>query len=151
MTLSPIFCCLLAHLCTLCAWLHINKRWPKMFKGSIFNENCRYGKGWHAAGDMHAFFILFWLSELQINKNKSEPRFTRGYARLRPRRRASTLVFSMSLRGTGSGKAELRAGWLPAAPGGGPEGRRPMAGRSPEPGRTAGERPAPTAPHQVSA
>lgn len=56
---------------------------------------------------------------------------------------------SFHLCGTGSGKAELRAGWLPAASGGGPEGREPMAGRSTEPSRTAGKRPAPTAPHQV--
>lgn len=51
--------------------------------------------------------------------------------------------------GTGSGKAELRAGWLSAASGGGPKGWEPMAGRSPEPSRTAGKCPAPTAPHQV--
>lgn len=56
---------------------------------------------------------------------------------------------SFHLCGTGSGKAELRAGWLSAASGGGPKGRGPMAGRSPEPSRTAGKRPAPTAPHQV--
>lgn len=61
------------------------------------------------------------------------------------------LLFPLSfhLCGTGSGKAELRAGWLSAASGGGPKGREPMAGRSPEPSRTAGKCPAPTAPHQV--
>lgn len=60
-----------------------------------------------------------------------------------------SLFLSFHLCGAGSGKTELRTGWLSTAPGGGPKGWEPMAGRSPEPSRTAGKRPAPTAPHQV--
>lgn len=65
--------------------------------------------------------------------------------------RFAHLLFPLSfhLCGTGSGKAELGAGWLQAAAGGGPKGREPMAGQSHQPGRTAGKCPAPTAPHQV--
>ncbi|CAB1444293.1 unnamed protein product [Pleuronectes platessa] len=48
----------------------------------------------------------------------------------------------------GSGRAELRAGCMSDTSGGGPKGREPMAGQSPEPNRTAGKCPAPTEPHQ---
>lgn len=52
--------------------------------------------------------------------------------------------------GSGSTEAGCGAERLPAAFGGGPEGRGPSPGGGSRPGRGAKPRPAPTAPHQVT-